>query len=57
MEESVVFPAAEAGLTTADWTAIEAEAKAQRDPLFDNKGEARYAALRTDILTWANEEG
>jgi hemerythrin-like domain-containing protein len=57
LEESVFFPAAEARLTAADWTAIEAEAKAQRDPLFDDKGEARYATLRAEILAWASEDG
>jgi len=56
LEESVIFPAAEACLTAADWNAIEAELKARRDPLFDDKGEARYAALRAEILAWANED-
>ncbi len=57
MEESVIFPVAEAGLTEADWASIEAEAKAQSDPLFTAKGEAQYAALRADILAWAKEDG
>lgn len=57
MEESAFFPAAEARLTPADWSAVEAEAKAQSDPLFSAKGEARYAALRADILAWAKEDG
>jgi hemerythrin-like domain-containing protein len=56
LEESVFFPAAEAHLTEADWDALEAEATAQRDPLFDDKNEARYAAIRADILAWANED-
>ncbi|MHA1599832.1 MAG: hemerythrin domain-containing protein [Alphaproteobacteria bacterium] len=57
MEESVFFPAAEARLTAADWAAIEAEAKTQSDPLFSAEGEAKYTALRADILAWASEDG
>lgn len=57
MEERVFFPAAEARLTAADWAAIEAKAKVQADPLFGAESEASYAALRADILAWANEDG
>jgi len=57
MEESVFFPAAEVRLTTEDWAAIEAKAKAQVDPLFGAESEAKYAALRADILAWAKEDG
>ncbi len=56
MEDSAFFPAAEAHLTAADWAAIEAAVTAQSDPVFGAKGEARFAALRADILAWAKEE-
>jgi hemerythrin-like domain-containing protein len=56
MEEGTFFPAARAHLTAADWTAIDAEMKAQKDPVFGGTSEARYAALRADILAWAKEE-
>jgi hemerythrin-like domain-containing protein len=56
MEENGFFPAAEARLTTADWAAIEAEAKTQSDPLFSAEGEAHYAVLRADILAWADDD-
>ena len=57
MEENTFFPAAEARLTPADWSAIEAKAEARSDPLFSVKGEAKYTALRDDILAWAGEDG
>jgi len=56
MEEKSFFPAAEASLTAADWAAIEAELASRADPLSADVGEARYAALRADILAWAGEE-
>lgn len=57
MEERDFFPAAEACLSPADWSAIEAEAQEQSDPLFGAKGDDRFAALRADILAWAKEDG
>ena len=55
MEEAEFLPLAEAALSAEDWAAIEAALSAPEDPLFGAPGEERFAALRQDILCWAQE--
>jgi len=44
-EESTLFPLAEKRLTAADWKAIEAERRAEADPLFGAHADQRYRAI------------
>ncbi len=49
-EETVFFPAALANLGEADWNEVEAEIAARQDPLFGERVEKRFAALRKFVL-------
>ena len=55
MEEQRFFPAAVRTLTAADWAEIDMQLADRDDPLFGAASEARFKALRQDILTWAAE--
>jgi hemerythrin-like domain-containing protein len=44
-EEAVFFPAAQVGLTEADWDDLAAMMRAARDPLFD-RAKVRFALIR-----------
>ena len=55
-EEREFLPAARRALGAADWAEIDARLAQPEDPLFGAPGEARFAALRQDILYWAQEE-
>jgi hemerythrin-like domain-containing protein len=54
-EERVFLPAARRALGAADWAEIDARLSQPEDPLFGAPDEARFAALRQDILYWAQE--
>ena len=51
-EEDEFFPAAVKFLTPTDWLEIGSECTAPADPLFGDKIEKRYKALRADIISW-----
>ncbi len=48
-------PAARRSLSEADSADIEARRSQREDPLFGARNEARFAALRQDILHWAED--
>jgi hemerythrin-like domain-containing protein len=49
-EEACLFEAAARRLTGADWAEIDARVGSREDPLFGDKVEAAFAALRSSIL-------
>lgn len=55
MEEEHFLPLAQAALSRDDLAALDSELFAETDPLMDPDTEARYATLRTAILTWEAE--
>ncbi len=55
LEESAFLPAARRALGTADLAEIDARPAPREDPLFGASGEQRFAALRRDILDWAED--
>jgi hemerythrin-like domain-containing protein len=55
MEEEHFLPLAQAALSRDDPAALDSELFAETDPLMDPDTEARYATLRTAILTWEAE--
>jgi hemerythrin-like domain-containing protein len=55
MEEEHFLPLAEFALSRNDLAALDSEFLAETDPLLDPDTEARYATLRTAILTWEAE--
>ncbi len=54
-EEERFFPAALEALTAKDWQDIEARLSERADPLFGREQEARFVALRQEILAWERE--
>ncbi len=54
-EEREFLPAARRALGAADWAEIDARLSQPEDPLFGAPTEERFAALRQDILYWAQE--
>ncbi len=54
-EERAFLPAARRALGAADWAEIDARLSKPEDPLFGAPGAERFAALRQDILYWAQE--
>ncbi len=54
-EEREFLPAARRALGAVDWAEIDARLSQPEDPLFGTPGEERFAALRQDILYWAQE--
>ncbi len=56
-EERVFLPAARASLSADDLAEIQDRLDHPEDPLFGAPGEERFAALRQDILTWAEDAG
>lgn len=57
MEDEIFLPAAAGSLTAQDWDEIDAQMKDQDDPLFGAAPEKRFAALREEVLAWAQEAG
>ena len=57
MEERAFLPAARRALSAADLEEIQDRLDHPGDPLFGAPGEARFAALRQDILDWAEDGG
>ncbi len=59
LEETTFLPAARRALSAAELAAIGARQAARpnprEDPLFGASGEERFAALRRDILNWAED--
>ena len=55
MEERILLPAARRALGTTDLTEIQDRLDHPNDPLFGAPGEERFAALRQDILDWAED--
>ena len=55
MEEERFLPLAEIALSQDDLAALDPELLAATDPLMDPDTEARYATLRTAILSWEAE--
>jgi hemerythrin-like domain-containing protein len=55
LEESTFLPAARRALSAADLAAIDASLDSPEDPLFGAPSEERFAALRQDILNWAED--
>ena len=55
MEERAFLPAARRALSAADLAEIDARLSQPDDPLFGAPSEARFAALRQDILDWAED--
>lgn len=53
-EERDFFPAAVRGLTADDWAEVDFEVFDMPDPLFDDEAEARFAALRGEIVRLAS---
>ncbi|MGF1609449.1 MAG: hemerythrin domain-containing protein [Kiloniellales bacterium] len=51
-EETLFFPIALQELDETDWAAIDGEIAELVDPLFGGKTEARFKALRNEILMW-----
>lgn len=49
-EEKVFLPAAERALTTEDWAEISMRVGDPKDPLFGQKVEKRFEALRRDLV-------
>jgi hemerythrin-like domain-containing protein len=56
MEEAALFPAAEAALTPRDWSELAAAMTKAPDPLVHGDPEARFEALRRNILAWQAED-
>ncbi|MCH8925380.1 MAG: hypothetical protein IH924_04470 [Proteobacteria bacterium] len=54
-EEREFLPAARRALGAADWAEIDARLSQPEDPLFGAPTEERFAALRQDVLYWAQE--
>jgi hemerythrin-like domain-containing protein len=54
-EEQAFLPAARRSLSEADLADIEARLSSREDPLFGAQSEDRFAALRQDILHWAED--
>ncbi|MCH8001646.1 MAG: hemerythrin domain-containing protein [Proteobacteria bacterium] len=54
-EEREFLPAARRALGAADWAEIDARLSQPEDPLFGAPTEAHFAALRQDVLYWAQE--
>ncbi len=54
-EEQAFLPAARRSLSEADFADIETRLTQREDPLFGAPSEARFAALRQDILHWAED--
>ncbi len=52
-EERAFLPAARRALGAADWAEIDGRLSRPEDPLFGAPTEERFAALRRDILHWA----
>ena len=57
MEEDIFMPAARRALSAAELAEIDARLDPQVDPLFGAPSEDRFAALRQDILDWAEDGG
>ncbi len=55
LEESAFLPAARRALSAAELAEIDARPAPREDPLFGASGEERFAALRQDILNWAED--
>ncbi len=55
LEESAFLPAARRALSAAELAAIDARLDPREDPLFGAPSEERFAALRQDILNWADD--
>ncbi len=55
MEERSFLPAARRALSAAELADIDARLDPQVDPLFGAPSEERFAALRQDILDWAED--
>ncbi len=54
-EEQEFLPAARRSLSAADLADIDARVMQHQDPLFGAEAEERFAALRRDILHWAED--
>ena len=54
-EEQEFLPATRRALGAADWAEIDARLSRPEDPLFGAPTEAHFAALRQDVLYWAQE--
>ncbi len=54
-EERAFLPAARRALSTEDLAEIETRLRRPGDPLFATPGEDRFAALRRNILAWAED--
>ena len=52
-EEAELFPRVEQGLKSSDWSAVEKAIPSEKDPLFGQRVEQRYAALRRQIASAA----
>ena len=57
LEESAFLPAARRALSAADLAEIDARLGPRGDPLFGAPSEERFAALRQNILNWAEDGG
>ncbi len=57
MEERAFLPAARRALSAADLAEIDARLDPRGDPLFGAPSQERFAALRQDILDWAEDGG
>ncbi len=57
MEERAFLPAARRALSAAELAEIDARLDPREDPLFGAPSQERFAALRQDILDWAEDEG
>ncbi len=55
LEESAFLPAARRALSAADLAEIDARLGPRGDPLFGAPSEERFAALRQNILNWAED--
>lgn len=55
MEEERFFPLARRKLEEGDWAAIEERLSKEHDPLFGERVEQDYAALRERLLAWEKE--
>ncbi len=55
LEESAFLPAARRALSAAELAEIDTRRDPREDPLFGASGEQRFAALRRDILDWAED--
>ncbi len=55
MEEEQLFPLSEKTLTPEDWQSIEARLEGGHDPLFGERVEDQFKALRERLLAWEAE--